>query len=100
MLCDPPWYKVAHPWFDPGSAYKPIAYTLASESAWAYLTFVLASGHTVAVQNKRCTALPLTCEARHIDQRGHVRPLTETEAMFPGAGKLTPPNPDLDLDMQ
>lgn len=96
-MLDHVWYKVRHPWFDPTCAYRAVAYTLHSESSWAYLTFILATGHTVAVQVHRCTALPfpiVTLEGEY------VRPLSREASEFPWARKLAVPNPDLDLDMQ
>lgn len=100
MVMPEVWYKVRHPWFDPETAYRSIWYTLPSESAWAYLTFVLPTGHTVAVQVHRCTALPVTCEWRRLDRSGYSRPLTETEKILEWAKKPASANPDLDLDLQ
>jgi hypothetical protein len=91
------WYKVEHPWFNPGWAYQAVAYTNFSETAWAQITFILPTGHTVAVQNWRCTALPRSCEQRWLEGASYARPMTETERLFPRAVKL-PPNPDLDVD--
>lgn len=95
-----PWYKVNHPWFDADTAYRAVWYSLPSESAWAYLTFILPTHHTVAVQVWRCTALPVTCEQRHLDHSGYSRPMTETEKLIEWARKPRAANPDLDLDMQ
>lgn len=94
------WYKVRHPWFSANHAYRATWFTLPSESAWGYLTFVLPTGHTVSVQVHRCTALPRTCEWRHIDHSALSREMTETELLFPWAKKPSAANPDLDLDMQ
>ena len=96
-----PWYKVDHPWFDSTTAYRPIAFTLPSETAWGHLTFVLISGHTVSVQVKRCTALRPTCEYLGRSD-GFYRAMTQTEMDQPWAKKadLDGENPDLDTDLQ
>lgn len=92
------WYKVRHPWFDPEWAYRAVAFTLPSESAWAYLTFILNTGHTVSVQVHRCTALPNT--ERDSTNTAFHRRMWEHERSLPWATKPKTANPDLDLDMQ
>jgi hypothetical protein len=93
------WYKVAHPWFMTHMAYRAVAFTMPSESAWSYLTFILPTGHTVSVQVWRCTALPAR-ERTRFDGLDYSRPLTEAEKAMPWAKKPRAPNPDLDLDLQ
>ncbi len=88
----PLWYKVRHPWFDPGLAYRAVWFSDYSETAWPQIWFVLPTGHTVGVQNHRCTCLPRPSDPLS-------RPLATSEKNLPHAGKLPGDNPDLNTDM-
>lgn len=94
------WYKIKHPWFSPEWAYQAIHFAQFSETAWAQITFILPTGHTVSVQNYRCTALPRACERRYVNNHQLSREQTETEKLFPWANKLPSANPDLNTDIQ
>lgn len=94
MLSTLPWYRVDHEWFNPELAYRAVWFTLPSESAWAYLTFISEDGHTYSVQVHRCTALRPTCEPQ-TRSLAYVRELTETEKLQPRAAKPQVYNPDL-----
>lgn len=96
------WYKVRHPAFEEGIAYRCLGYIPPySETGWAYLVFVTRPGMTYTVQVWRCTALPTPPleEAPHYDWRINHRPLTEAEARHPWAQKPAVRNPDLDTDL-
>ncbi|MDR3634330.1 MAG: hypothetical protein P4L84_11045 [Isosphaeraceae bacterium] len=92
------WYKVRHPAFDEGMAYRAIVFVPPySETGWSYLTFVLLSGHTYTVQVWRCTGLPR--QGTFVDDDRTSRPLTKAESEFPWAAKPARPNPDLETDL-
>jgi hypothetical protein len=95
----PVWYKVRHPQFSTRRAYRALGYECYSETAWASLVFILETGHTWAVLNHRCTALPVTADWTLIDHQQYSRPLTNEEELFPWATKSSVSNPDLDVDL-
>lgn len=96
------WYKVRHPMFDKDTAYQAVHYCPFSETAWANIVFILPSGHTWGVQQKRCTALKPEHYPRYRDgdrDDYFSRLLTTEEAAQPWAKPPEIANPDLDTDL-